>query len=70
MGDVGGFVLVGLRHFLEDVAVVEDFSGVLIRKLEEVIEKAGICRIDKWSFLVVMQHFVDQPFCGLELFDQ
>ena len=70
MRDVGGFVLVGSRHFLENIAVIEDFSGVLVRKLEEVVEKAGICRIDERSFPVVMQHFVDQPFCGLELFDQ
>ena len=50
--------------------VVEDFCGVFVGKLEEVVEKAGICRIDKWGFPVVMQHFVDQPFCSLELFNQ
>ena len=70
MGDVGGFILIGSRHFPEDVTVIEDFGGVLVRKLEEVVEKAGVCRIDERSFPVVMQHFVDQPFCCLELFDQ
>ena len=70
MGDVGVLVLVGSGHFLEDIAVVEDFGSVLVRKLEEVVKKAGICRIDEWGFPVVLQHFVDQPFCGLKLFDQ
>ena len=68
--NVGGFVLIGSRHFLEDVTVVKDFSGVLVRKLEEVVKKAGICRIDEQSFPIVMQHFVDQSFRCLELFDQ
>ena len=70
MGNVGGLVLVGSGHFLEDVAVVEDLGGVLVRKLEEVVKKAGICRIDEQSFPVVVQHFIDQSFCCLELFDQ
>ena len=52
--NVGGFVLVGSRHFLEDVAVVENFSGVFVRKLEEVVEEAGICRINEGSFPVVI----------------
>ena len=70
MGNDGGLVLVGAGHFLEYVAVVEDFGGVFVRKLEEVVEKAGICRINERGFPVVMQHFVDQSFCSLELFNQ
>ena len=54
MGNVGGFILVESRHFLEDVAVVENFSGVLVRKLEEVVEEAGICRINKGGFPIVI----------------
>ena len=69
MRNNGGFILIRARHFLEDIAVVEDFGGVFVRKLEEVVKKAGICRIDKRGFPVIIQHFVDQSFCSLELFD-
>ena len=54
MGNVGGFILVGSRHFLEDVAVIENFSGVLIRKLEEVVKEAGISRINERGFPVII----------------
>ena len=70
MGDIGVLILVGSGHFLEDVVIIEDFGGVLVRKLEEVVKKAGISRIDERGFPVVLQHFIDQPFRGLELFDQ
>ena len=66
----GGLVLIGARHFLEDIAVIEDLGGVFVRKLEEVIKKAGICRLNERGFPVVLQYFVDQPFCGLELSNQ
>ena len=46
VGNVGGFVLVGSR--------LKNFSGVLIRKLEEVVEEAGISRINKRGFPVVI----------------
>ena len=55
---------------LEDVPVVEDFSGMFVRELKEIVKKAGISRIDEGCFLIVVQHFIDQLLHCLELFDQ
>ena len=39
---------------LVDVSVIEDFGGVFVRELKEVIKKAGISRVDERCFPVVV----------------
>ena len=39
---------------LVDVSVIEDFSGVFVGELEEIVKKAGISRIDEKCFPVVI----------------
>ena len=40
--------------FLEDVAVVEDFGGVFVGELKEIVKEAGISRIDEGCFPIVV----------------
>ena len=40
--------------FLEDVVVIEDFGGVFVRELKEIVEEAGISRIDEGCFPIVV----------------
>ena len=54
MGNVESFVLVGSRHVLVDVLVIEYFGGVFVRKLKEVMEEAGISRINEGCFPVIV----------------
>ena len=55
---------------LKNIAVVEDFSGIFAGELKEVVEEAGISRINEQCLPVVIQHFIDKLFCCLKLFNQ
>ena len=55
---------------LKDITVIEDLSGVFVGELKEIVKKAGISRINERCLPIVIQHFVDQSFCCLKLFNQ